>query len=246
MRSLLGLALVLGLAGCVQPMADLPPLPPAKGQSAPPTASEIASANAKGKAKVQLFLDVVAKVGPEARKLCVAKAIATNCDFQIVIDTRLGQPENAYQTLDYRGRPVVAFTLALLADARDADEIAFVMGHEAAHHILGHIALQDQTAREAAKAAGAAAYANGASAAEIRKAAQQGAEASTLGFSKTFELEADALGAEVAYRAGYNPLRGARFFDRLPEPHRGKDSTHPDNRTRKALIAKVMARLRRG
>ena len=89
------------------------------------------------------------------------------------------------------------------------------------------------------------AAAAGATAAQVRKAQAQGSAKSALGYSKSFELEADALGAEIAYRAGFNPLRGAGFFDRLPEPHRGGQSTHPDNRTRKAVVAKVMVRLRR-
>jgi predicted Zn-dependent protease len=238
------LALVLTLAGCVQP-ASLPPLPPAPGQSAPRSAAESAKLQAEGKRKALMFIEAAQKMQPVATQICRQKHIARNCQFQIVIDPRPGLPANAYQTLDTLQRPVIALTLALLADARDADEIAFVMGHEAAHHILGHLALQDQTARAAAQAAGDEAAALGASAAQVRRAQEQGAARSTLGYSKQFELQADALGAEIAYRAGFNPLRGAAFFDRLPEPHRGTKSTHPDNRTRKALVAKVMARLRR-
>jgi Zn-dependent protease with chaperone function len=239
------LALMVSLAGCVQAVS-LPPLPPAQGQSAPLTTAERAKVQAEGQRKALMFMDAVRKVQPVATDLCRQKAIAHNCQFQIVIDPRLGLQANAYQTLDRLNRPVIALTLALIDDARDTDEIAFVMGHEAAHHILGHLALQDQTARAAAKVAGEAAMAAGASAAQVRRAQEQGAESSTLGYSKNLELQADALGAEIAYRAGFNPLRGAAFFDRLPEPHRGSHSTHPDNRTRKALVAKVMARLRRG
>jgi Zn-dependent protease with chaperone function len=239
------LALMLSLAGCVQP-ASLPPLPPAQGQSAPLTATERAKLQAEGKRKALMFIEAEQKMRPVATQVCRQKGIARNCQFQIVIDPRPGLPANAYQTLDTLQRPVIALTLALLADARDSDEIAFVMGHEAAHHILGHLDKQDQSARAAAKAAGAEAAALGATTAQVRQAEEQGATRSTLGYSKQFELEADALGAEIAYRAGFNPLRGAAFFDRLPEPHRGKKSTHPDNRTRKALVAKVMVRLRRG
>ncbi|MGV8955889.1 MAG: M48 family metalloprotease, partial [Cypionkella sp.] len=245
MRFWFGLVMLLTLAGCVQP-TSLPPLPPAKGQSAPLTEAQRAKVQTEGKRKVQMFLTAVDKVQPVATQVCRAKRIAQNCQFQIVIDPRVGLPANAYQTLDSRGRPVIALTLALLTEARDTDEIAFVMGHEAAHHILGHLALQDQSARAAAKSAGEAAVAAGLTSAEVRRAELRGAAQSTLGYSKAFELQADALGAEIAYRAGLNPLRGAAFFDRLPEPHRGSRSTHPDNRTRKALVAKVMARLRRG
>ncbi len=241
MRFWSGLVLVLTVAGCVQTTA-LPPLPPPTHQATPAQSAQI---SAEARVKAQMFVDAAAKVAPVATALCRSKGIAQNCQFRFVIDPRLGLPRNAYQTLDNRGHPIIALTLALVADARDTDEIAFVMGHEAAHHILGHLALQDQNARAAAQKAGDAAAAAGASAEQVRKVQAQTAAKTTLGYSKSFELQADALGAEIAYRAGFNPLRGAAFFDRLPEPHRGRHSTHPDNRTRKALVAKVMARLRR-
>mgnify|MGYP000217816990 FL=1 len=69
--------------------------------------------------------------------------------------------------------------------------------------------------------------------------------AATEGYSKLFELQADALGAEIALRAGFDPLLGAAFFDRLPQPHHGEASSHPDNRTRKALVAQTVQQLRR-
>ncbi|MEZ5684732.1 MAG: M48 family metalloprotease [Paracoccaceae bacterium] len=57
----------------------------------------------------------------------------------MVVDDRPDQPANAFQTEDKYGRPVVGFTLGLIAEAANRDELAFVMGHEAAHHIAGHL-----------------------------------------------------------------------------------------------------------
>ena len=48
-------------------------------------------------------------------------------------------------TLQAQGRPVIFFTLGLIADARNSDELAFVLGHEAAHHIAGHLAASNPT-----------------------------------------------------------------------------------------------------
>lgn len=238
------LAVLVALAGCVQP-ATSPQLPPATGQTAAASAAKMAEVKAEARVKAQMFVDAAEKIAPMSQQMCREKAIVANCQFLFVIDPRLGLPRNAYQTLDNRGRPVIALTLALVADARQTDELAFVMGHEAAHHILGHLAQQEETSRSAAKVAGDEAAAAGASAAQVRKAQEDGAAKAALGYSQAFELQADALGAELAYRAGFNPLRGAAFFDRLPQPHRGRKSTHPDNRTRKALVAKVVARLQR-
>jgi predicted Zn-dependent protease len=62
-------------------------------------------------------------------------------------------------------------------------------------------------------------------------------------YSKEFELEADALGAEIALIAGFDPLRGTGFFDRLPDPGDKFLGSHPPNRQRKALVAATVRRL---
>ena len=94
------------------------------------------------------------RIEPVAEAECRARLPRGNCDFQILIDDRPGQPVNAYQTLNDAGRPLLVFTVPLIADARNIDEIAFVMGHEAAHHIGGHIP-QTQATAQAGAVAGA-------------------------------------------------------------------------------------------
>jgi Zn-dependent protease with chaperone function len=238
MRIGFAMAGALLLAGCVQSQV----LQPAS------LASDIAQAKADGKFKAQMFLQTVAAVEPVASQICREKQIVRQCDFQIFVDPRLRLPENAYQTLDYSGRPLIGFTLALLSEAQGADEIAFVMGHEAAHHILGHLALQAQqehSAHIAAQAAASAAAAQGQSRKQIKQAQRSAEQALNDGYAKAFELQADALGAEIAWRAGFDPLRGAGFIDRLPQPLHSGRSSHPDNQTRKALVAKTVRQLRR-
>lgn len=241
MRILAGLA-VLAMAGCVAPTpypqqgypdpvpapapvsyTDLGPLPPAQA--------------------ARNFLTVVQRVEPVAEAYCRDQGRASNCDFRIVIDDRPGQPANAFQTLDKQGRPILAFTLALIADARNADEVAFVVGHEAAHHIAGHIPQAQQSAMTGAILAGVLAAASGMGDAGIEQAQQIGAGVGARSYSKDFELQADAMGTEIAFHAGYDPLRGAAFFDRLPDPGDAFLGTHPANAQRKATVARVMASL---
>lgn len=192
------------------------------------------------------FAAVVARVEPVAESYCRQMRRVSNCDFRIVIDDRPGQPPNALQTLDTAGRPILAFTKALLADARNADELAFVLGHEAAHHIAGHIPQSQQNAMAGALLAGIMASAAGASAADLDKAERMGAAVAARAYSKDFELEADALGAEIAWRAGFDPVRGAAFFDRLPDPGDRFLGSHPANSQRKAVVAQTIARLKSG
>ena len=78
---------------------------------------------------------------------------------------------------------------------------------------------------------------------EIRAAQDLGAEVAARGYSREFELEADALGAEIALIAGYDPVLGSGFFDRLPDPGKGFLNTHPANAMRKQVVAGTVRRL---
>ena len=229
MRILAALMMVAALAACVPPTPS-----PAAGQKTLPIQREAAMS----------FLAVVHRVEPVAEAYCRSAGTAANCNFLIGIDDRPGQPANAFQTLDRSGRPVIAFTLALIAGARSVDELAFVLGHEAAHHIAGHIQRQQAAARTGAVLAGLMAEASGAGHGEVEQAQQVAAGLAARSYSKEFELQADAIGTEIAFRAGYDPLRGAAFFDRLPDPGDKFLGSHPANAQRKAQVVGVLASLR--
>jgi Zn-dependent protease with chaperone function len=238
----------LVLAGCV-PVASTVPPPPAvvleKQPAGPPPPPPVFATSPQQ--AISTFLAVVEQVEPVAEQMCRARAgFGVNCDLQIVVDSRPGAPPNAFQTVDQRGRPIVGFTLALIADARNADEIAFVMGHEAAHHIAGHIPKREETAIAGALVAGVLAQASGADPEAIRAAQDLGAEVGARSYSREFELEADALGAEIAFRAGFDPVTGAGFFDRLPDPGDRFLGSHPPNAQRKETVRSVTARLQAG
>lgn len=237
MRQILQAGFALFLVSACVPVAGPGPVaapPPAAGTSAP-LIPEDAARN---------FVAVVAQVEPVAESLCRARNPGANCDFQIVVDDRPRQPPNAFQTLDRSGRPIVGFTLALIADARNQHEIAFVVGHEAAHHIAGHIPLTQRTAATGAVLAGMIAAASGASPDAVRSAQEFGAVIGSRSYARDFELEADALGAEIALRAGYDPVIGSAFFDRLPDPGDQFLGTHPPNAQRKQIVQSVAARFR--
>jgi predicted Zn-dependent protease len=77
----------------------------------------------------------------------------------------------------------------------------------------------------------------------VRSAEEVGALLGARRFSKEFELEADALGTLIAARAGYDPVRGARFFERLPDPGNRFLGTHPPNAARLETVRRVAATL---
>jgi len=206
-----------------------------------PTAQSDAALSANQAARS--FVRVVKTVEPVAERECRARTTGRNCNFNIVVDDRPGQPPNAFQTLDRAGRPVIVFTLALIADVRNEDELAFVLGHEAAHHIAGHIQRQQQNAAAGAVVFAGLATLSGGNAEAVRSAQRLGAQVGARTYSKEFELEADALGTIITARAGYKPVRGAQFFARIPDPGDKFLGTHPPNAARVEVVRRTAAGL---
>ena len=248
-RRLLAAVLAVALGSC----APLPPPSPAPGSGRPlppprpAPAAVLPEAPPGGRldtaSAARLFVAVVGDVRPAAERHCREARRTLNCNFRIVVDDRPGQPPNAFFTLDPEGRPVIAFTLALIADVRNGDELAFILGHEAGHHIAGHIPRSEANALSGAILLGTLATLSGAGEAEIRAAERIGAAVGARSYSKEFELEADAIGTVIAFRAGYDPARGAAFFDRIPDPGNRFLSTHPPNDRRRAVVASTLARI---
>ena len=233
----LALIAVLALAGC---MTTVP-------QEAPPAATaapkETVAAKLSAQRAARQFVSVVNTVEPVAERECRARTQTANCDFQIVVDDRPGQPPNAYQTLDQAGQPVIAFTLALIGEARNADELAFVMGHETAHHIAGHIRRQRENAAAGAVIFAGLAVLTGADPNSVQSAQELGAAVGARSYSKEFELEADALGTVITKKAGFDPLRGAEFFARIPDPGNRFLGTHPPNAQRLETVRRVSSQM---
>ncbi|SHK16521.1 Peptidase family M48 [Shimia gijangensis] len=186
---------------------------------------------------------IKARVEPVAERECKARTKGMNCDFLIQIDKKADAPPNAYQTVSKSGRPMITFTAALVSDARNNDELAFVMGHEAAHHMMGHIGRQQNDAMAGAVIVGILAAAAGADASVLDAAMDVGATVGARAYSKNYELEADRLGTIVTHRAGYNPVRGAEYFTRIPDPGNQFLGTHPPNSQRIAVVKQTAAKL---
>ncbi|MEM8869790.1 MAG: M48 family metallopeptidase [Pseudomonadota bacterium] len=189
------------------------------------------------------FRAVVRRVEPVAEQVCRERGNNRNCDFRIIIDPNTRLAPNAYQTLDRNGRPVIGFTQSLIAQARNQDELAFILGHEAGHHIKRHIPRSQRSAVTGAILGGLAGGIFGGDAgAEVGQ--RFGGTVGARRYSKEFELQADDMGTRIAHRAGYNPVRGARYFNRIPEPGNGFLASHPPNADRIAQVRRTAAKIR--
>ena len=238
MRKLVMVVAGIALSGCVTTTTPLPEPArapkPASVAAPPPVGANRASRN---------FLAVVARMEPVAERECRERTRGTVCDFKIVVDNRKGQPSNAYQTLDKNGRPVIAFTSALIAEARNQDELAFILGHEAAHHIKGHIPKTQQSAVAGAVVGGLLAAVLGAGDAGIEEAQRLGGAVGARTYSKDYELEADQLGTIITVHSGYDPLKGAAFFTRIPDPGDRFLGSHPPNARRIETVRRTVANM---
>ena len=202
---------------------------------------EAAQRLAPGNPDLARYARIVAQMEPVIERECRARARGRKCDYKIQVETHPKAPSNAYQGEDRFGRPTITFTLKLLAEMRNDHEVAFILGHEAAHHMKGHLPVKVEALTAGWIAGELAAHVAGADEEETRQAAALGGLIAISGFSKEFELEADALGAVITEIAGYDALIGAQYFRRMADPGHKYLGTHPPNAQRLATVRRAVA-----
>jgi Zn-dependent protease with chaperone function len=231
------LAGLLALSGCapipVQQTAGRPPEPA-------PSQSPYSAGSPQNAART--FVAVMRRMKPAVERECLQRRTQPiNCDFQFVVDDRPGLEPNAFQTVDDNGRPIIGFTLSLIAATRNADEIAFVVGHEASHHILNHLERKTGAATAGAVILGSIASVYGGDQSAIETAQRIGASVGSRYYSREWELQADYLGAIIAVNAGFDPVLGSQFFLRIPDPGDHILGTHPSRASRLAQVNRAVA-----
>jgi predicted Zn-dependent protease len=144
------------------------------------------------------------------------------------------------------GGPMFVNIGTITAAANEA-ELAGVMAHEMSHVYMQHSAKQASKAQTTGLLAGIAGVALGASVGgTVGELGQMGIQMGTQGlmlkYSRGDESQADAVGAIILYKAGYNPTALADFFKTLesqggPAPPQWL-SDHPNPGNREQAIEK--------
>lgn len=125
------------------------------------------------------------------------------------------------------------------------DEIAAVMGHEIAHALREHA--RERLAKQQLTQLGSALL--GELIAEGRYAGviRMGGDLLTLKFSRDDEREADAVGLDLAARAGFDPRAGLTLWQKMLAAHRAAPltwlSTHPSGEERIRSIEALLPKL---
>ena len=214
------------------------------GLGSPPPAVPPASDPAADAEAMRGFIEVSRAVMPVAEAACDRLAApGTVCAFHLDLTVWPRSSGEAYMATDRFGRPEVAVTLPIVTDAANRDEMAFMIAHEAAHHIAGHIGRTTRASRRERILAEAFVERAGAGPRERRWAARIGGLVGARRLSKLFELEADLLGAVIAAEAGFDPVRGVEFFARAADPGNMPFGTHPPNGLRIAMVRDLARRL---
>ena len=166
------------------------------------------SSGAIGGTKVYLVTDDRSqRVNNIVRRLLIAMGQEDHGWLVRVLDTN-PPTINAFTT---GGKYIYTFT-GFLKEATSEDEIAFVLSHELGHSLLKHnIRRKEDPLNSMADLADLIAGLAAKKSSEKVKSVTGAVRAS---YSRVDEQEADAIGVAIAWRAGFDPLRGADFFSR--------------------------------
>jgi predicted Zn-dependent protease len=130
----------------------------------------------------------------------------------------------------------IAFYFGILQNLQlTDDEVAMIMGHEAAHALREHA--RERMGKTAATRIGAGLLSQLLGLGNTGDALlNMGGQLLTLKFSREDESEADLIGIELAARAGYDPYAGVTLWQKMAAASKGAPpqfiSTHPSGPTR--------------
>jgi Zn-dependent protease with chaperone function len=154
-------------------------------------------------------------------------------------------PQKDINAFALPGGPMFVNVGTVVAAENEA-ELAGVMAHEMAHVYMQHSAKQASKAQwTSLLGALGGLFGNSTVGSLARLGIQFGAGTLMMKYSRSDEAQADAVGAVIMYRAGYDPRALASFFEKLEKEGGGGGpqflSDHPNPGNRQAAISKQVS-----
>ena len=145
------------------------------------------------------------------------------------------------------GGPIYV-NVGIIRSADDEGELAGVLAHEISHVVLRHSTQQasKQVFAQLPLAVLGATVGRGAAGSVAQLGAEFGVQSLFLKYSRSAEKEADLLGSQIMYDAGYNPERMVEFFAKL-EKEGGPGvlqflSDHPNPGNRVEMVREAISK----
>jgi len=138
----------------------------------------------------------------------------------------------------------VGVTTGLFKIVENDDQLAAVIGHEAAHVAARHAA--ERYSQTAAAQAGLSVVGAAVDSSAAIQALGLGAQVGVLlPFSRRHELEADRIGVDYMHRAGFRPAESLRLWENMARGRTGGSSpqwasTHPSDATRLQALSEYL------
>jgi Zn-dependent protease with chaperone function len=152
-------------------------------------------------------------------------------------------PEKEINAFALPGGPIF-INIGTITAADNEAELAGVMAHEMSHIYMQHSAKQasKQSVAQAVLGVLGGVLPGGTAGNLARLGIQIGAGAMFMKYSRADEAQADAVGAIIMYKAGYNPKAMAEFFQKLEQQGGGNGpqflSDHPNPGNRVVAVEK--------
>lgn len=144
----------------------------------------------------------------------------------------------------------VAFYTGIMPICKNDDGVAVVMGHEITHALAEHSAqrMSQAMVAQGLQVAGNIALSDSKYKNVFNQLYPVGAKVGILAYSRSAEMEADAIGLRLMAKAGYDPREAPKFWERMQNAAKSKGknappeflSTHPNPGRRIAQLKKLL------
>lgn len=254
MRHFIAILPLIALAACAAPTTKAPSYSKAEYQKEQEAQAAAVRAAQKGgfddqksysTAEINRLaarLDPIATRVEKASEALCADLGGKQCQFQVVLD-----PKQKGLNAHADGQRVVVYP-AMIDFATNDNQLAFVIAHEFAHSIMGHVASTQKNVAIGGILGTLADFAAQSQGYETSGTfGKLGAQQALLRYSPSFENEADYVGLYILARAGYQ-IEDAPSFWRtmsLSSPNAiYATTTHPTNPSRTIAMEKTVAEIR--